>query len=162
MAVGEKDSIKFENVLADRLLAEIGSGINEYALAAELNQNRGAGTTVVRVVRTTHIAIAPDGWHAHGRAAAQDRERSLHRLVAAAVEAGVCGGRASALVTSTYAMRSSYRTFCRKFSSTLVRLPLVFSDSKLSVSMVWRAPIRSTRGWPPCSCISPSWSIADI
>ena len=73
---------------------------------------------------------------------------------------GACGGRASALVTSTYAMRNSYRQFCRKVSSAEVRLPLVFSCSRPSVSMVWRAPIRSMRGCPPSSCIMPSCIMA--
>jgi hypothetical protein len=48
-----------------------------------------------------HDAVTSDGGHSHRSAAAQHRERGLHRLMVAALDAGVCGGRASAFVTST-------------------------------------------------------------
>src|SRR5271157_3221294 len=53
-------------------------------------------------------------------------------------------------------MRTSYRQFCSMFSSAAVRLPLVFSWRMASVSMVCRAPIRSTTGFSPGGAASPT------
>ena len=105
VAVRVKHGVKVANMLADGLLAEVRSGIDEHAFAAVLDQNGRPGTAVVRIAGVAHGAVASDGRNSHRSAAAQHRERGLHRF--AAVGAGVCGGRASALVTSTYAMRSS-------------------------------------------------------
>src|SRR5262249_28267126 len=101
-------------------------------------------------------ATASDGRHTHGGPAAKDRKRSVHRYRALAFGSLACGGRLIVFVTSTYAIRSSYRQFCRKLFSAGVRFPMVLAAMIESVSIVWRAPIRSTVGLAFCSRMRPS------
>src|SRR5215467_7209682 len=122
MSVRVEDGIKMANVLANGLLAKIGRRINEYRVSAVLDQHGRARSPVAAIGRMTNRTTAANRRHTHRCAAAQHRERCFH------FPAGTCcGPLASALVTSTYAMRSSYSAFCRKPSSFEVRLPLVFS-----------------------------------
>src|SRR6266436_5661750 len=96
MSVRVEHCIEAANVLSDSLLSEIRSGIDQNAAPAVLNQYRRPGSAVARIRRMTHGAIAADSWHAHGRPAAQHRERRPH------FAAGTCcGPLAIALVTST-------------------------------------------------------------
>jgi hypothetical protein len=46
-------------------------------------------------------AVAADGRNSHRRAAAQNRQNRLHQPFVPVSGPGACGGRASALVTST-------------------------------------------------------------
>jgi hypothetical protein len=61
--------------------------------------NQEAGAAVTRVGRAADGAVAANGGHAHGRAAPQHGQRGFHRF--AGLVPVACGGRASALVTST-------------------------------------------------------------
>jgi hypothetical protein len=46
-------------------------------------------------------AVAADRWNSHRRAAAQHRQSCVHQPFVPVIGPGACGGRASALVTST-------------------------------------------------------------
>src|SRR5260370_20167606 len=91
--------------LANSLRVEIGSGVDQNNLAAILNHYGRPSAAVVRIGGAAHRAIAANRGHAHGSAAAQHGERGFHRPMVPV--AGAAGGRESAFVTSTYAMRSS-------------------------------------------------------
>src|SRR5579864_2205412 len=94
--VGVKNSVKLANLFAYCLLAKIRRGINEHTAPTVLDEDRRPGATVTRVSRMTNGAIAPDGRHAHRRAAAEHGEQCFH------LAAGTCcGPLAIALVTST-------------------------------------------------------------
>src|SRR4051794_28569671 len=102
MGVCVEHSIEMADVFADGLLAKIRRGVNEYGVPAVLNQYRRAGAAVTRVAGAANGALASDCRNAHRRTTAQHGERRLH------FAAGTCcGPLAMALVTSTYAMRSS-------------------------------------------------------
>src|SRR2546427_1588354 len=160
VGVGVENCVETANVFADCLFPKVRGCVDQDRAATVFNQNGGPGAPVARIGGMTHGAIAANGRHAHGRTAAQHRKRCLH---CCDFPAGTgCGPLAIALVTSTYAMRSSYNACWRKFCSAEVRFPFVFSDSKERESIVWRAPIRSNCGGAPCSCINPSCNIPDM
>ena len=60
---------------------KVGSGVDKQRLPTILDQHRRPCTPVVRVSRTADRAVTADGWHAHGRAAAQYRQCRLHRSI---------------------------------------------------------------------------------
>ncbi len=101
VGMGIEDRIDLRDVLANGLLAKIGGGVNEHRLTAELEQDRRAGSAIVRIGRMADRAAAPNGGHAHRCAAAQHGKRCLHRGLLPATAPGLCGGRERAFVTST-------------------------------------------------------------
>src|SRR5208283_2242676 len=155
VAVRVKYRVNLPDALADRLLAEIRRSVDEHRVVAPLHHHRRARAAIVRVGRRAYAAVTADGRYSHRGAASQHGERGLHPALTSA-PGPPCGERVIRLVTSRYAMRSSYRQFCSMFCSTGVRLPLVFSCRMASVSMVWRAPMRSTTGFSPGGAASPS------
>src|SRR6267154_2632414 len=151
MSVRIKDGVKPFDVLAKRLLTEIRRSIDEDRVAVELYQNRRTGAPVMRIVGRAYAAVAPNGGNAHRRSAAQHRESRLHFLSSGGIApGGIAPGLvaevATAFVISMKAIRSSNSTFCSSVFSRSVRLPLVFSCSTESESIVCRAPIISTLG----------------
>src|SRR5215467_35776 len=145
MRVGVENRIQMRDVLADRLDVKIRRGIDQHGLAAVLQHDGWSCPAVVWIVGVANCAITAKRWDAHRRPAAQHGQGRFHRPVVPVAGPG-WGGRAIAFVTSTYAIRNSYKLFCKKFSSAGVRLPLVFSARRLRVSIVCRAPIISTCG----------------
>src|SRR5947199_3949766 len=102
MSMGVEHRIQRADVLANRLLAKVRSGIDYYGAAAVFNEYRRARSFIARVRRMTNQAIASDRGHAHRRSAAQYGQRRLH------FAAGTCCAfLAMAFVTSTYAIRVS-------------------------------------------------------
>src|SRR5581483_6586225 len=88
--------VEAANIFTDRLLAEVGCGIDQHSAAAVFNEYGGPSAQVAGIGGMTNGAITANGGHTHGRAAPQDGERSLH------FAAGTCcGPLAMALVTST-------------------------------------------------------------
>ena len=71
MRVGVKDRVQAPNVFPNRLLAEIGSGVNQDRMPAVLNQDRWSSAVVSRIRGMTDGAVAANRGHAHRRAAAQ-------------------------------------------------------------------------------------------
>ena len=114
-------------------------------------------------------AVAAEGGHAHGGAAAEEGEGCLHALAddAGAAGAGPRRGRWAALggggageglgdFEEGHAELEEGAVEQRGLLGE--RLPLVFSARMASMSMLWRAPMRSTWGcWPswvlPPSCM---------
>ena len=105
MSMRVEHRIQASYVFADRLLTEVGCSVDEHSLPAIFDQNRRPSTPITWIRRMADRTIAANCGHAHGRAAAQHRQHGFHRFEGFVPVA--CGGRASALVTSTYAMRSS-------------------------------------------------------
>src|SRR5215470_20440015 len=101
MAVGIKHRIDAADPLSNRLFTKVRRRVNQYYLTCIFNENRRPGAAVVRISGVADSARAADGWHAHGRTAAQHGQGCLHRVLLPAVAPGGCGGRANALVTST-------------------------------------------------------------
>src|SRR5271166_4678889 len=147
--------VDLPDALANGLLAEVRRGVDEHRVTVPLHHHRRTRAALVRVLRRAYAAVAADGGYSHRSAASQHGERCLHPVLTSA-PGPPCGGRVIRLVTSRYAMRNSYRQFCSMFCSAGVRLPLVFSCRIASVSMVCRAPIRSTAGFSPGGAASPS------
>ena len=83
MLMGEEDGVQFLDPGIQKLLPQVGRGIDQQAgcLAGGgrfFDQQRASPPAVLRIVR---VAIAPaerDPGHAHRRAAAQDREAQAH------------------------------------------------------------------------------------
>jgi hypothetical protein len=111
MAVGVEDGVDAIDPLANGLFAEVGRCVDENAAHGRVLVERGImpfdhdGRTkapVMWIGRMTNGAVAPNGRNAHGGAASQNRERSVHLIPApggGGMEPG-CGPRAMALVTS--------------------------------------------------------------
>src|SRR5882724_1431298 len=151
MSVRVKNRVKPFDVLANRLLPEIRRGVDEHCVPVVLHQNRRTRAPVMRIIRRAYPAVAPDGGNAHRRSAAQHGESCLHFLSSGGIApGGIAPGLvaevATAFVISMKAIRSSNNTFCSNVFSRSVRLPLVFSCSTESESIVCRAPIISTLG----------------
>ena len=101
VSMGVENGVNLANFLANRLLAEIGTGVDENKLAAVLEDNRRTSAAVASIGRAADRASAADGGHAHGSAAAQHGKGCLHRGWLPPSVPVACGGRARALVTST-------------------------------------------------------------
>src|SRR5438132_4278631 len=99
VGVSVEHGIKMGDALADCLLVKIRCAVDEHHATVVFNQNRRSSTAVVGIGGMADRAVAANGGHAHGRAAAQDGQRGLH-LFAESVPVA-WGGRASAFVTST-------------------------------------------------------------
>ena len=63
MFVRDENGIKFYDVLAQHLLAEIGAGIHSHCHFIGLNQNGGAEPFIARVLGPAHGTSAADDWH---------------------------------------------------------------------------------------------------
>src|SRR5207249_541622 len=109
---------------AQRLLAKVGSCINQHHPAAIFHQDGGTSATIVRIGGATNLASAAEGGHPHGCPAAQNGESCFHFFPPAGAPGG--GVRVMALVNSRKAMRSSNVVCCNSVCSALVRFPLVF------------------------------------
>src|SRR6516164_3817539 len=107
VGVSVEHGVDLADALADGLLAEVGRSVDKDHLSTEFEEDGRAGAAVVRVGRVADGAGASDRGNAHRGAAAQHREGSLHRVLLPAAASGFFGARERALVTSTYAMRSS-------------------------------------------------------
>src|SRR5581483_1845470 len=158
VAVGVEHGVERADAFADGLLAEVGRGVDEHGVAIELHQHRGTRAPVARIAGGAHGAAAADGGDAHRRPRTEHGKGCFHRWPT--VGSPGAGWRVSMLVISTNAMRRRKSASCRTARSPSVRLPRVFSSSMESVSMVWRAPTRSTWGCSPFSCSIPSCIIA--
>src|SRR6185312_17374038 len=102
MSMGIEHRIERAYVLANRLLAKIRRGVNDYGPAVVFNEYRRTGPLIARIGRMANQAIASNRGHAHRRSAAQYGQRRFH------FAAGTCCAfLAIALVTSTYAIRVS-------------------------------------------------------
>src|SRR5206468_640089 len=78
VSMGVQHRIQAADIFADCLFAEIRRGIDQNRAAAVFNEYGWPGAPVARIGRMADRAIATDGRHAHGRAAPQHGERSLH------------------------------------------------------------------------------------
>src|SRR4051794_4740685 len=144
--------------LAYRLLAKIGSGVDHHVLSRVADHHRGTCAAVFGVRGVANGARTSQSGDAHRRTTSQNGQCCLHfftKGLGTAPGAAGCTRFVSAFVISTYAICTSYSEFAISVSSCGVKLPLVFSRSSTSVSIVWRAPSMSTRGCPPCSCSNP-------
>ena len=68
--VGVDDRVEAAHAGAQRLLAEIGRGVDEHHAPAIFHQNGRTGAAIVRIGRSTNFAGAAQCGHAHGSAAA--------------------------------------------------------------------------------------------
>ena len=107
VGVGVEDGVELRDVFAQCLLAEVGRGVDNNVAAVVCEHDRRTGAAVVGIGGMANRAIAPDGGNAHRGATAQNRQLRMHQPLVPVLGPGACGARASALVTSTYAMRSS-------------------------------------------------------
>src|SRR4051812_46134485 len=72
MGVGVEEGVDGADAGVDALLAEVGAGVDEDALAPGLDQDRAAAALVARVRGAADRAGAADLGHARGGAAAED------------------------------------------------------------------------------------------
>src|ERR1039457_178534 len=77
VAVRENDSVKAENMFAQRLSAEVRTRINHYVVSSARKQDRGAGALVAWVNGMADTARTCQCRHTHRRAGTQHRELQL-------------------------------------------------------------------------------------
>src|SRR5580658_9396234 len=75
-----ENCIHLRDSLPDGLCVEIRRGVNKHNLARILDHDGRSGTAVMRITGMADHAVAAQRRYTHGRAAAQYRERGLHRL----------------------------------------------------------------------------------
>src|SRR5579871_3249367 len=80
MRMGIEHGVEPADLFTDSLGTKIGGGVDDDDMTVILEHDRRAGTAVVRIDGATDFAHTPDGGHAHGGAAPQHCEGSLHFL----------------------------------------------------------------------------------
>src|SRR5438270_7207981 len=99
--VGVQNRVQPANVLSDGLLAKVRSRIDENDPPVVLHENGRTRAPIMRVTGPAYSAIAADCGYTHRGPTAQDRERCFHLQWVLILGSPGCGGRLSALVTST-------------------------------------------------------------
>src|SRR6266850_8269365 len=73
-----ENRVQAAHALAYRLRAKVGSGVDQNAVSAVLNEHRGTRALVTRITRCTHPAIASNGGYTHRGAAAEYGKQRFH------------------------------------------------------------------------------------
>ena len=105
VSVGIQHGVDLRNLFADGLRIKVWSRVDQYDLIVVFEHDRRTRSPVVGIARVADRALASQSGHAHRRPTAQHGQSGFH-LPWVPVAGPACG-RASELVTSMYAMRSS-------------------------------------------------------
>ena len=155
MGVGVKHRVDLADSFANRLLAKVGRGVDQDGLARQIPSVSKAGYGG-RADRSNGTRRSRSRWWAPPSKCRCPAPSALpSSCLAARGRAGSLRGTRERVRHLNVCHAQFVETVLQKCSSVEVRLPLVFVCSRPSVSMVWRAPIRSMRGCAPSSCIMP-------
>src|SRR5262249_19063004 len=125
-----------------RLLAEIGSSVDEDGAVGVTDQDGGTQSLIARIGGCADLARAADGGYAGTGAGSQDCDVNGTHSAAGACSAGGAGLGVFSL-TCMKRKRSSVREFSIRRCSSRLRFPRVFSESMASMSIACRAPAKS-------------------